>query len=151
MWQHALQGKKEESVHTHQHIGRAVKRMLEEEQERRQGSTYVDYPLTATVYILYCSISYTCHTCCLCECQTLSTRCTHKQMMFCNCLYLKLFFQWLYLNVDAFHRCNIESLMCCCRAFFFFELQKNYRTHAVGEVFMVCLKLYDQHSQRCIL
>lgn len=91
-WQHALQGKKEESVHTHQHISRAVNRMQEGEQERQQGSAFVDYPLTATVYILYCSISYTCHTCCLCEYQTLSTRCTHKQMVFCNRLYLKLFF-----------------------------------------------------------
>lgn len=41
---------------------------------------------------------------------------THKEMMFRNCLYLKMFCRWPCLYVDVFHKCNKESLACCCPA-----------------------------------
>ena len=86
----AENGSARKSVHTHQHIRRAVNRM--QDGERGTQREFVSYPLTATVYILYCSITHVCHTCCLYDYLTLFTYCTHKEMMFCNCLYLTMFF-----------------------------------------------------------
>lgn len=40
--------------------------------------------------------------------------CTHKQKVFCNCLYLKMCWLVACLYVDVFHKCNKENLTCCC-------------------------------------
>lgn len=110
----ALHGEK--SVHTHQHISRAVNKTQDGERETQWESTVDSYSLTATVYILYCSITHVCHTYCLYDYQTLFTYCTHKEVMLCNCLYLKMSYRWPCLYVDVFHKCNKESLACCCPA-----------------------------------
>lgn len=74
------------------------------EQDKRARNTTRVHTLsvTTTVNILYCSITHVCHTCCLYDNQDLFTHCTHKDVVFCNCLYLKMFCQWLCLYVMCF-------------------------------------------------
>lgn len=96
---------REKSVHTHQHIRRAVNRM--QDGLRETASHVVSYPLysTATVNILCCSITHVCHTCCLYD-DRLYSHTVPTKKLFCNRLYLKMFCRWLCLYVDVFHKCN---------------------------------------------
>lgn len=64
------------SFRAHQHISGSCEG-CKREKEKQRGSTFVDCPLT--VYILCCSISCMCPTCCLCEYQNLPTYCTPKK------------------------------------------------------------------------
>ena len=58
-WQHG-----EKSVHTHQHMSRAVNRMQDGEREKHSKSPCLSAIHSLLLYILYCSITL-CHTCCL--------------------------------------------------------------------------------------
>jgi len=67
----------EKSVNTHQHIRRAVNGPRDGKPQQQEH--FVSDPLTATVYILYCSISHACHTCCLYGYQTIRILCPQKK------------------------------------------------------------------------
>ena len=79
-----------------------------------------------------------CHTCYLYDYQTLY--CNHKEIMFCNCCYLKIYCRWLCLYVDVFHKCNKEKPVVLLPSLCF------GCSTLLKLMVMVYRKLYDQCS-----